>query len=553
MRESRWRMWLSTSAVVLTFVLATIWCTYPQINVLNSVPPHNDPLFSMWRLAWVAHQLQTAPAQMFDANILYPARGTLLYSDAFLLLGLFATPLIWSGLPPVVAYNVLILVSFLFAGLGAFVFLRHLTGSTLAGLIGGLIYAFSAFRFGHYMHQELLWNGWIPLTLWGLHRTIDTGGWRPALLTALCLVAQMYSSIYYGIFLATFIAIVSVFLLALRVLDWRSAAFRRLLAAGALSAVLIAPYMYVYAKSAEVVGERQESETAFFSAAPIDYLSSPRVNRLWGWTSTTLTTREGDETHLFPGACALVLAAIGLWPPISRVRVAYAAALLIAIDLSLGFNGYSYRLLFDLSQVFRGLRATARFAAFVQLTIALFAADGFTRLLVRALPRRAMTALLVAGVSGILIAEYSNRPLPLVRMATRPSTLSLWLRQQPPAAVLLELPLPRLDALPGRDPHYQFESTFHWHPLVNGYTSFVPPRYAHFLDWMFTFPDDRSIGALRASGADLIIVHPQWFDKQRSPQDTVAWLQHQPDFRFEGAFADHGGSVLVFRRVRSAS
>src|SRR6266508_2126841 len=98
MRDARWREPLFASLIVLAFALATIWFTYPQINVLDSVPPHNDPLFSTWRLAWVAHQLRTAPAHLFDANILYPARGTLLYSDAFPLLGLFATPLIWIGL-----------------------------------------------------------------------------------------------------------------------------------------------------------------------------------------------------------------------------------------------------------------------------------------------------------------------------------------------------------------------------------------------------------------------------------------------------------------------
>src|SRR5262249_20670274 len=169
---------------------------------------HNDPMFTTWRLAWVAHQLRTEPIHLLNANIVYPSHNALLFSDAFPLLGLFATPLIWSGLAPIVAYNVLILASFLFSGLTAYVFVRHLTGSTLAGVIGGLIYAFAPSRFGHYVHQELLWTGWIPLALWGLHKTIETRRWRYAMLTALSLVAQTYSSIYYGIFLASFLAMI---------------------------------------------------------------------------------------------------------------------------------------------------------------------------------------------------------------------------------------------------------------------------------------------------------------------------------------------------------
>jgi len=539
---------ISTTAIVLVFVLGTIWFTFPQINALDSVPQHNDPMFSTWRLAWVAHQLQTDPRHLLTANIIYPSYHSFLFSDAFLLLGFFATPLMWSGLPPIVAYNILILASFVFAGIAAFVFIRHLSGSTLAGVMGGVIFAFAPTRFGHYVHQELLWTGWIPLALWALHRTIETARWRYALVTALCLVAQTYSSIYYGIFLATFIGIVSGCLVLFRVLDWRSLAFKRLVAGAVLSGMLIAPYVYLYRQSEKIVGLRDKWEVTQYSARPQSYLTAPSYSWLYGWTfAKWVSPKAPDETVLFPGVCAVILAVIGLWPPLTRVKVAYAIALLLAFDWSLGFNGLTYPFLFELP-VFRGLRATARFSVFVQLALALFAAYGFARLLERVVARRAAVVALVAIVSGLLVVEYTNRKLPLLRAATQPSTLSRWLLQQPANTVLLELPVPKTDALPVRDPHYVFESTFHWRPMVNGYTAFVPPRYLHFLEHMDSFPDARSAGAIRASGADVIVVHPQWF-KTRNDSEGIEWLRKQPDFRYEGAFADHAGSVLVFRRV----
>jgi hypothetical protein len=540
---------ISNAVIILLFVLGTIWFTFPQVTSLDSVPQHNDPMFSTWRLAWVAHQLRLDPSQLLNANINYPSYRSFLFSDAFLLLGFFATPLIWSGLPPIVAYNVLILASFIFAALAAFVFIRHLTGSTLAGAIGGAIFAFAPIRFGHYVHQELLWTGWIPLSLWALHRTIETSRWRYALVTALSLVAQTYSSIYYGIFLATFLGVVSACLVLFRVLDWRSEAFKRLVAGAALSAALIAPYVYLYRQSEKIVGMRPQWEVAQFSAEPQSYLVSPSYNRLYGWTfEKWVSPKAVDETQLFPGICAIVLAAIGLWPPFTRVKVAYLIAMLLAFDLSLGFNGLLYRLVFYLP-VFQGLRATARFSVFVQLGLALFAAYGFSRLLQRTLPSRALTVTLVAGVAGILFIEYTNRALPLVRAQTRPSTLSRWLQQQPPSTVLLELPVPKADALPGLDPHYVFESTFHWHPLVNGYTAFVPPRYVHFLERMDDFPDtEQSTDALRKSGADVIVIHPAWL-RTKNEIESLNWFKEQPDFRFEGTFTDHAGSVIVFRHL----
>jgi hypothetical protein len=78
------------------FVVALTW---PQaINPL-SVPDSRDSWFNMWRLAWIAHQLRADPVRLFDANIYYPERGTLAYSDAILMQGVIPAPLFWLGLP----------------------------------------------------------------------------------------------------------------------------------------------------------------------------------------------------------------------------------------------------------------------------------------------------------------------------------------------------------------------------------------------------------------------------------------------------------------------
>ena len=50
-----------------------------------------------WVLGWVAHQLPHAPAHIFDANIFYPERNTLAYSETLLVPGLLAAPLHWLG------------------------------------------------------------------------------------------------------------------------------------------------------------------------------------------------------------------------------------------------------------------------------------------------------------------------------------------------------------------------------------------------------------------------------------------------------------------------
>ncbi len=58
--------------------------------------------------AWIAHALVTSPLHLFDANIFYPAKDTLAYSDATLLEGLLAAPFLWMHVSPVLVYNVLL-------------------------------------------------------------------------------------------------------------------------------------------------------------------------------------------------------------------------------------------------------------------------------------------------------------------------------------------------------------------------------------------------------------------------------------------------------------
>ena len=82
-------------AVITLFWALTFAMTWPQANLLNRgiSPDIGDPLLSTWRLAWVAHQLPLDPLHLFDANIFYPAKHTLAFSDAMLVPALTAAPL----------------------------------------------------------------------------------------------------------------------------------------------------------------------------------------------------------------------------------------------------------------------------------------------------------------------------------------------------------------------------------------------------------------------------------------------------------------------------
>src|SRR6185295_8503309 len=102
---------------------------------LFAVPDRGDPLFSMWRMAWVRHQIVTDPRHLFDANIFFPLPAALTYSDSMLLPAVASAPLAWLHIHPVVAYNLMLLASFVLSGLSAYWLARGLGGNAIAAWI----------------------------------------------------------------------------------------------------------------------------------------------------------------------------------------------------------------------------------------------------------------------------------------------------------------------------------------------------------------------------------------------------------------------------------
>ena len=526
---------LWAAAVILLFAALTAFMTYPQIRFMDDAVAlgEGDALFSVWRLAWVAHELPRDPLNLFNANIFYPEKGALAFSDSMIVPALMAAPLLWAGVPQLVSYNIIFLSGFALSGAGMFLLVRSLTGSTLAAILSGFIFAFLPYRYMHYSHLELQVSQWMPLCLWALHRTMKNGRVRDGLLTGLFLALQCLSCWYYGIFLCTFMVPLGVALLIGESgAKWKEAV--RSLAAGAvLAAVFIIPMAIPYFAARKNVGERPEYEIRFYSAQPINYLAAHSQNVLFGERTARFAAQERE---LFMGIFVPLLALVGLWRPLSAARIAYAAGLLLAFDLSLGYNGALYPFLHDYVLPYRGLRVPARMAMVVGLALAILAGYGAARLLKKA--ARPVARGVVFGVMLLLVwTEYRSIPL-LKTVWTKPSPIYDALPAHT-SNVLLELPLVRPDI--SIEPIYMYFSTFHWNKLVNGYSGFSPPSYEYLHGDLEHFPDEVSLAVLRKRGTTHVIVHGAFmregvFAELVSRMDSCADLQFVTEMRWHRSY-----------------
>jgi hypothetical protein len=487
------------TGVTALMAAVTLVMTWPQVRRLDAVNDLGDPLFGVWRLAWVAHQIVRDPLELFHANLYYPSRFTLAYSDAMVLPGLLTAPFFWLGIPTVLIYNATVLATFVLAGLAMYLLVRSLTNQPGAALVAGLAFAFYPFRFQHSYQMELLWVCWTPLALWAVHRTLAGGRWRDGLTAGAAFAGQMASCVYFGLFLAAYLVPVGGTLAAAAGRLKRNIAA---LAAGAvLAAVVLVPLLLPYANVRRELGERSPAEIEAFSSRPQDYLVAQKSSVTWG--RALGSGRHGPE-DAFPGVLIVVLALVALWPPLSAPRVAYAAGLIFAFDVSLGSHGHVFPVLYRALMPFRGLRAPGRMSMFVGLSLAVLAGYGVARL--TAPVRRAWARCLIAAVASVLVLAEARTTITLEQVPP-PHDVYRWFEGRP-AGVLAELP-----ASEDQEALFTYYSTVHWQRIINGYSGAVPPLHEAFKRSMATFPDAQSMQLLRDRGADFVLVHEEFYGR----------------------------------------
>jgi hypothetical protein len=488
-----WRRAALASVALAFAIVIVMWDTVAH---LQSVPDYGDPLFSIWRMGWVTHQLLTDPAHLFDANIFYPERLTLTLSDPIILPALMQAPLIAAGVPLVVAYNIIFLSSLWISGIATYLLVERLTGSARAAFVAGLIYACYSYRMDHLSHLELQVTQWMPLGLLALHLFVVTGRWPYAFGLAFAGVAQLYSSMYYAVFFLIYATAIGVGLLIVHRPPVRKLVLPA--AAAALAATLaVVPLARAFVAVQPLKGDRRVEEVKHYSARLSDYMRAPRSSVAWG----KRTVWPEPERALFPGAAPPSLAVIGVIPPLSGVGLVYVAGLILSVDGSRGFNGVVYPYLHRWLAPVRGLRVPARFGALVGLSLAILAGFGARRVLRWCGSGWRLEVAFLALTVGVMIdarPDFRVRPV-----WTEPPAIYDHLKGRRDV-VLAELPVTETVHL---NTPYMYFSLWHWTPMVNGYSGFFPPSYEKLAPELIAFPRGNTADALRRRGVTHVTVN----------------------------------------------
>src|SRR3954451_21806984 len=139
-----------------------------------------DPLPQAWQVAWDGHALAHQPLDFFQANVFWPLKNSLAFSDA--LVGYAPAGVIGSGPHAAIArYDLLFLFAYALAFLGAYLLARELGAGRVGGAVAGAAFAYAPWRLEQDGHLHVISSGGIPLALFLLVRGYRRGSPRTVL------------------------------------------------------------------------------------------------------------------------------------------------------------------------------------------------------------------------------------------------------------------------------------------------------------------------------------------------------------------------------------
>jgi hypothetical protein len=533
-------------AVVAGACLFAAASTYPLVAMFGSGGrfENNDAYFSVWRVAWMARTLVLDPAHVFDANIFAPHTNTLAYSESTVGLGILAAPVYWTTGNPVAAHNAVVLFAFALSGVCAYSLARRLTNSLPAAVISAILFAGCPYVFGRLSHIHLLFTAGLPLTLLAFHRWIDQPTRARAVALGLALFATSATSGYYGIFAGVMIAFAWVFYAVSRS-RWRVVGHWTggLIAAGTW-ALLMLPLYWPHWLLRQNQFQRSLDDARLWSADWHSYLASS------AWVHRWLLPLIGQWNDiLFPGFVVTLLAGVGAATLRSKPAgtgretiLFYLALAGLAFWLSFGPQAGLYSAMFHAIPLFSWMRAPSRFGVVVVLALSMLAGFGVARVLRRR--SAAHAAMIAAGLAALSWGELATIPLPLVR---HPIPAPYDTLAKLPAGAVAEFPFYSERQSYHGHALYMFYSVHHWHPLINGYSDYVPPDFRRFAPKLASFPDEESIATLRARDTRYVVVHQELYPAERR-EALIGALENCPDL--EPIVGDAGTRLYALVRRR---
>jgi hypothetical protein len=458
-----------------------------------------DNILNLGILEW-GYRALTSHHPVFDWVAGYPLKNSLAGTENLLGWQWLYAPLRLMGIGAVTSYNLLMLLTFIIAGVGAALLARRHGLSLFVAFWVGFAFAFSPVRTANMVQIQSMAVCWVPWAFLGLEGFMESPTWRRGILTGVAICQTMLSGMYIGIFLLIAIGI------------WVAAGKQfpkwqlGLVLAGSIS--LLAPVLTHYTRF-----DREQGLTRGFGYMVHQSLDLLRLGRpshglwLWGYLFKSQTP--------FLGLAFIALVLVGVWKmtdALERRQFWTAIGLmllacgpfLILNGNPIHFAGHAIPMPGFVLSVLPGIRVPAR----LSLVALLFATNLFGTGLTVILNRFGKMA--GALVGACLLVEFWPAPWVAAKSVTLPEPNQM-AKTYNLAGCSAIVELPTSPSTGGGSAEtlsrYVYAAAAHLHPTVSYYASVWPQGIRALQQAAETLPDENAKKMLLKQGVNCLVVH----------------------------------------------
>ena len=303
------------------------WCFLPLSYLLILIPLFRDTFShwgdaiatrcvdrcdtgwqNVWSLWWVADALSHGRSPVHTDLLFYPGGVDLFWQTLMLANGILMLP-VTLVFGPIVAFNTLTLLTFVAAAWSAALLTETIVPHRFAAWVAGALYTYAPF------HVWLAYSGFVervsiqyfPIMLLALWHLTRSPQWRWVLVAAIGVLGSFFSSLYYGLFSLTYVAVWTITQSV--VLRQQREQLVRIATRVCTLALLVAAPVLPFAVGMIVPGKHPPSASngavaladylerqVDFSASILTFLTPSLVHPLWG-DAVTAWYRQFSPTH----------------------------------------------------------------------------------------------------------------------------------------------------------------------------------------------------------------------------------------------------------------
>jgi len=501
---------------LLSLVFTWPLVTAPFTHVIGHAVREGVPPLNTWAMATVWRNLFARPGSLLEGTAFFPYANTVAFSEHLFVPALMAGPVAEVSGNWTFAYNVSIWTALVLAAWFTFRLCRELGASGAASFLGGGLYAFNTWNINEVVRSQIVSNEFFPLVLLACVRFAKQPTGSRALAVGGAALLQALSCMYWAVYLPFLLLPVLVALLGWNRRAWSRVSLSLIAAAG-----LVLLFVWPYVLKGRAFGLERPAPTSM----PIErYFQVLPPNLMYG--GLLEHGQPNQNAAHFQGFVALLLfipGAIALRRLRPRLALALLSLCLFSFVASLGpeiwvagrkLGPGLYNLLFEYVPIFRQIRYPERFAIFVNLTVAVFAALGLRSLSSRSRPL-AFLVVFVALVEHLSVPQFLDELPP-----SEPSQqVYAALRDFPADTVVAEVPASRY-RMERRDAAFMMYALTHGKRTVEGYTGYFPPLYSLAKWHLFNFPSELSLKFLSDLGVNTLVDRT---NLPLPPGVSVAW------------------------------